>query len=145
MEQTNKEIKAQIRATRIFKEIMNIPLSLEDIVANVHLHKPTVYNILKKLMKAGFVEELPMRSKSGKAMFVYAAKNASQFDFTYEKLTEKDYEDIPQHLMEAIKNKQVSPDVIRIHRSTDVKVHQPRRKPKHSTVNMQSSMEFIWY
>lgn len=139
-----QEVKFRIRATRIFKELMNTPLTIEQLSDRIELHKPTIYGIIQKLKKREFVIENYILNHNKKREFIYSPINIDKFDFAYESISESDYKDIPEHLLEAIKKKIVSPDIIRIYRATDQRGYRSDpKKRRHTPVNFQSSMEFI--
>ncbi len=143
MENLNKEIKTQVRATKIFKAIMKTPMTVEQLAGKIHMHKPTIDAILKALIKLDFVKrELQINEKGNKNAYLYHPINIDKFDFRYEKINEKDCDVIPTHLLEAIRDGKIDPSVIRIHRAADEDYHAPI-KLKRITPHMQSSMDFI--
>jgi predicted transcriptional regulator len=143
MENLNKEIKAQVRATRIFKALIKTPMTVEQIAGKVQIHKPTIDAILKKLLKLEFVrKELVKNEKGNKDANYYHPINQDKFDFRYEKINEKDCDSIPTHILEAIRDGKVKPSIIKVHRSSDVKYHAPVKLRKVEP-HMKSSMDFV--
>jgi len=143
MENLNREVKAQVRATKIFKAIMKTPMTIEQIATKVKIHKPTIDTILKNLIKLQFVrKELVKNEKGNKDANYYHPLNQDKFDFRYEKMNEKDCDSIPVHILEGIRDGKIKPSIIKVHRSTDVKYHAPVTLKKVEP-HMKSSMDFI--
>ena len=141
MENLNKEVKYQVRATKIFKAIMKQPMTVEQLAGKVQMHKPTIHAILQRMKKMEFVLQETEIKENGqsKKSFIYSPINADKFDFRYESINEKDCDVIPTHILEAIRDGKINISIIKIHRASDVKIHTPV-KLRSIEPHMQSSM-----